>query len=122
MPSVDGSTKGYFDFFIPRGGVADGWIYRPASCGIIGHKNIREDRIPEVACANPKGEDRRDHVDLFRRREYADSVLVIQDDALKDLEGHSKSAIGIFLEKWDKRGAVETERIPQGIFLCKGGV
>src|SRR3990170_3783139 len=121
--AVESADQAEFKLLISRGYIADGGIGRPVAFRIVADKYVRKYSIAGISGADSEGERGRDSPDLFCGGKRVNPVLMIEDDALENLERKTKRSPGIVgVKKGNQSRAIEAQRVSEGILFhhCAG--
>src|SRR5262245_52826418 len=117
MAAVESADQAERNFFIPGRRISYRRIGAPIAGGIVAHEDVGQDSIAQISGADSEGEIGRDRSYSCRGVERAYAILMIKDDTLKNLKGHSERAPRVVLQKRYKGRPVESQRVPQCIFF-----
>ena len=99
MAAVEGADQTQGNSFVPGRRVSYGWIGAPIAGRVIAHKDVGQNRIAQISGADSEGKIGGEFVDLLRAGKWVDAVLMIKNDALKDLKGHSERTPRVVLQE-----------------------
>src|SRR6266850_8478708 len=99
VATIECADQAERNFFIPGRRISYRWIGAPIAGRVVAHKDVGQNRIPQIAGADSEGEIGGEFVDFLRAGEWMDAVVVIKNDALKNLKGHSERTPRIVLQE-----------------------
>src|SRR5262245_18661518 len=112
MTAIKRTDQTQGDSFVPRRRIGYRRIGAPVAGRVVAHEYVGQDRVAEIAGADSEGQICRHRFYLLRAAKRMDAILVIKNDALKNLKGHPKRSPWIILKKRNQSGPVESQRIP----------
>ena len=84
--TIKGAYQGELKLLIARRHIAYGRVRRPVSFRVVADKDVWQNGVTHVSGANSEGERRRNRIDLFSSGKGVNPILMIEDDALENLE------------------------------------
>jgi hypothetical protein len=99
MTTIEGADQTQGNFLIPGRRISHRWIGAPVAGRVVAQEDIGQDRIAQISGADSEGEIGGNHFYLFRAGEWVYALLMIKNDALKNLKGHSERAPGVVLQE-----------------------
>ena len=99
MAAVEGADQTKRNSFVPGRRISYRRIGAPIAGRVIAHKDVGQNRIAQISGADSECKIGGEFVDLLRAGKWVDAVLMIKNDALKDLKGHSKRAPRVVLQQ-----------------------
>src|SRR5438128_2582476 len=99
MPAVESADQTQGHFFIPGRRIRHRRIGAPVAGRVVAQEDVGQDRIAQISGADSESEIRRHRLYFLRAAKRMYTILVIKNDALKNLKGHSERAPRVVLQE-----------------------